>query len=254
MNADVNGVIREIQPISGNFIPIDRNTIMLNPDGQLFANITADGMTIFDDSGTLHTAIGGYTEELPPVDNYIVQDATNNGYYSNNSPLWDFSGGMEEFKAEMGIATQGSYVLGNLTVYKNGTLLQELQGVQIRNNGTSGVTFGPTTGANRASLKTESGQVDNFRIKFYVTSSPEVFETTDVLTLSISIPGQPGIAYHSIDGHFIGIDGTTMGYDEVNNQIYALPQLPDAPTSDGDYVLKCHVVDGAVTYEWVLEA
>lgn len=202
----------------------------------------------------MKTAVGGWKEALPGTDTYVLQDATNNGYYSTNSPLWDFTGGMEEFKAEMGIATQGSYVLGNLTVYKNGTLLQELLGVQIRNNGTYGVTFGPTTGANRASLKTESGQVDNFRIKFYVTSTAEEFEATDVLTLSISIPGQPTYAYHSLDGHFIGIDSATMGYDEVNNQIYALPQLPDAPTSDGDYVLKCHVVDGAVTYEWVLEA
>lgn len=183
-----------------------------------------------------------------------MQDVDNNGYYSTNSPLWDFSGGMEEFKAQMGISTVGSYVLGSLVVYKNGTLLQELQGVQIRNNGTSGVTFGPTTGANRASLKTESGQVDNFRIKFYVTSTVEEFESTDVLTLSISLPGEPAIAYHSIDGHFIGIDGATMGYDDVNNQIYALPQLPDAPTVDGNYVLKCQVVDGAATYEWVLEA
>lgn len=29
--------------------------------------------------------------------------------------------------------------------------------------------------------------------------------------------------------------------------------IPDAPTEDGTYVLKCTVSSGEVTYEWVLE-
>ena len=103
-------------------------------------------------------------------------------------------------------------------------------------------------------MKFSSGQSDNFRIKFYVTSDAEVFESTDVLTLSISVPGQPVTVYHPIDGHFIQIDHDTMGYDQTNNRIYAKSQLPDPPTSDGNYVLKATVSDGEISYQWVLEA
>ena len=290
INADVNGEYTTYTTINPHYIPENYFTIYSGGYGYridtgavshssfYLASINGretygvDNIELYDNETIvpsdfptykMKTAIGGYktVQSGGEPQTFFTEDT--NSYKTANEPLFNYVGGAVQLAADLGIPNAGDTITG-CNVYvdiidanEELTNLMTFEAVTI---GYQGVVSGnPTiyvranTGSNRISINTQSGMVDKFRAKCYVTSSAYTFDPTSFVRLTIQTPSADIVTYHPLDGHFIGIDSSTMGYDEVNNQIYALPQLPSAPVADGNYVLKATVSNGEVTYSWVLE-
>jgi hypothetical protein len=91
---------------------------------------------------------------------------------------------------------------------------------------------------------------DDFGTEEYITSGiPVGHETKYPANLRDKLQHLPNLA--NADGDYI--------IRQSNNDMVLVPipttaeELPDAPTTDGNYVLKCSVADGEVTYTWESE-
>ena len=261
------------RPVSGTNDGTNWTSLTIgNSTYDLSSTPDVDGKTIIVDSqtGELKTAIGGYIDAGAPVVTEItIVDSTidcsdPNNFYSYGTdgfkrPIFDLSNNGQD---QISYSTLGSYNTSpgtKLKLYRSGTLIAEY--VYSFNNGGNSLSWGNTNPTSASSPdRCYANPVGTYQIRptFYLSNS-EILQysttTSDtlrlVITMTQSTPGAD--TYYPIDGHYIGIDNTSMGYDSVNNQIYARQQLPTPPVSDGTYVLKCTVSSGTATYSWIVE-
>lgn len=146
-------------------------------------------------------------------------------------------------KISMGNSSNGTFYIKD-TAYTDATAFKAaMSGVML-------VCEKATPTTSQAEPFTNPQICDDFGTEEYVTNGiPVGHETRYPANLRDKLQHLPNLA--SADGDYI--------IRQSNNDMVLVPipttaeELPDAPTTDGNYVLKCSVADGEVTYTWESE-
>lgn len=237
-----------------------------------------DGKTILNDPiEGLKTAIGGYTTEIPGGSTEFIDEQTNIGFVTNSEPAFSYTGDTAALVAAMGLdtvfaldpnewTTTGGY---DCWVKVNGTVVWDMSNVNVAYNnagpnGTKAILINKSTGNRRVSINTQTSQqgFNEFRIKVYGSStSAMTFDTsTDVVTFYLAGPDPealPTTVYHTVDGRFLPIDGTSItlnsdnelkGFSGDYEALTNKPTIPDAVSGTNDGTNWTSLTIGSDTY------